>query len=348
MKANDLVFVQPERTDGAPSTRTILVRLTRVNGNELTGVIEKTRHLSPATITFNSSAVVLNVGEDPFPGMVLGHDLRRLYRRTREIEYLGDVHFFTRTSKEQLTSLRKGAKEFASYLKKAGLEFLLDNGTSLEVVSKDYAGKWAGLYKHSRDPDVTPHSIMITLDKSRVESSSINTYSYVLAHEFGHALHFQYLKKDARADAAWIRAYSDTVRPVQVDKATVKAFLDTLLSAGSVQGAKGDMSEEDIPLFRRVLREVASSSKLSVREIDRLLEAEDTKDELNRQAIREAWPRSGVMHHELHPSVTNYALKHYQELFAETFAFFILGKDIPRNLRSLMEKSLDRARALAS
>jgi len=344
---NDLVFVQPEQSQEAPaSNRVLMVRLTRVAGNELTGVVEKTRHLSQSTITFNASAVVLNVGPDPFPGSILGHDLRYLYRRTREVDYLGPVHFFTASTQEQRTSLKTAAKEFARLLKKRGLSFLLEQGTSIEVVSKEYAGKYAGMYRHSKDTDKRPHTIQLTLDKSRIESSSIANYTYVLAHEFGHALHFQFVKGFPKADAAWIRAYSDTVRPVQVDKVKVKSFLDLLLSAGSVSAARSDLPEEDGPLFRRVLKEVSSSAHLSTREIDKLLEADDAEEGLNKQAIVKAWPQSGVMHHELHPSVTEYALKHYQELFAESFAFWLQDRELPKRLSKLMERSVEQARVM--
>lgn len=349
MQANDLVFVQPESSAeaGGAKAKLILIRLTRVSGNELTGVIEKTRHLSPATITFHSNSVVMNVGSDPYPGTVLGHDLRYLYRKTREIGPLGDVYFFTRVGKEDLQALRKGADEFYKLLKKQGLEFLLENGTAIEVVSKDYAGKWAGMYKHSKDTDVRPHTAQFTLEKARVDSSSIASYAYVLAHEFGHALHFQFIKGLAKADAAWIRAYTDTVRPVQIEKAKVKSFLDNLLSAGSVSGARGELPEEDLPLFRRVLKELATSAHITPREVDRLLSAdEDSNGDVNRETLKQAWPSSGLMHHELHPSVTEYALKNYHELFAESFAFHLLGQKLPARIAKLMDKTIEQAKQI--
>lgn len=343
MQPNDLVLVKPPAREDGGKVKPVLIRVSKIvsgSPQRAFGYVEKLLPRQQSTVEFPVTDVVMNLGSDPFPGTVHGYNLHYRYRRTVEIEHLGEVYLFCKVAKEEIKELRSAAEAVFKKLHAKKLNFLLNGDTDFEIVSKEYAGKWAGMYSHSKDPEKHPHRIQVTLDKKRLEESSITTYAYVLAHELGHALHFQYVKRNPKADAAWVRAYTETVTPVQVEKTTIKAFLNTLLSTGSVGGARGEIGEDELPMFRRVLREVQASAGLSARELDLLLSAE------RQDAVEAAWPKSGLMHPEMHPSITQYALKNYKELFAETFAFWLLGKKIPANLLELMEKSATMSRRL--
>lgn len=333
IQPNDLIFVTPTESE-SKSPKLVLVRVTKINADTIIGVMEATRHQSASTIEVPKASVALNVGETPPPGKVYGYDLHHIFTRRRTIDPLGEVAFFTRATKEQVSSLRTAAANVEKRLRKAKLDFILEAPIDYHIVSKERAGKYAGMYHHSKDLSKHNHKIEVTLDDSRRESASINTYEYVLAHEIGHALHFGYLKNSDAADAAWVRAYTRTVRPIAVPTDLVEFMLETLIKSGSVDGARGEIPEDGLPAWKRVLNEVRTSSGLTPKEIDLLLKDNRTK------TVKEAWPRTGLMRNELHPSVTQYALKNYRELFAETFAFRILGKDLPEDLEALITKSV--------
>ena len=105
-----------------------------------------------------------------------------------------------------------------------------------------------------------------------------------------------------------------------------------------MRGASGELPEEWTPHFKRILKEVRASAGLSPRELDKLLEAHKDDD------VKAAWPTSGLMLSEKHPSVTEYALKNYHELFAESFAFSVLGRELPKRITKLMEASFAQLR----
>ncbi len=329
----DLVFVNLP----GKSERNLLIRAASIQGDLLIGSVEEHRHITARTIEVPLSSVILNVGSDPVPGRVYGYDLSYLFRRFRSIPALGEVAFFCKVTKEEVAQLKSAATELHKKLERAKLDFILDDPVVYEVVSKEYAGKWAGMYSRSKKEDM-PHKIQVTLDKSRLETSSISNYEYVLAHEMGHHLHFHYVKAHSPADAAWIRAYQETVRPLEVDTKVVRLFLDQLLHERSVRALLAETEEDLQPQLKRVLREVKSSSGLGPRELDRLLEVHKDDD------LAKCWPKSGLMLSEKHPSVTEYALKNYNELFAESFAFHILGRALPKKLTKLIESSLSLAR----
>lgn len=339
-EVDDLILVQPTEKEGGPK-KPVLLRVTKVMADTLFAVVEETRYRTGVTVEVPVSSVVLNLGQKPPPGKAYGYDLSHIFKFRREVAPFGDFLFFTGVTKSQLENLRSGAAEVAKALRKQKLEFMLDAPIDFHVVSKEFAGKWAGMYHHAKDVSKHNHKIEITLDNSRLESSSINSYAYVLAHELGHALHFGWVKPNSKADAAWVRAYTKTVCPIEIPSSQVKGFLETLLRTGSVEAAKSEISEDEVPVWKRVLTEVRTSSGLTPREINLLLEAERPK------SVRAAWPLTGLMRHELHPSVTQYALKNYRELFAETFAFWLLGRDIPEDLEALMVKSAQYARSQA-
>jgi hypothetical protein len=336
IQTDDLVFVEVPGKSEKP--RALLVRADRVQGDVLRGVVEEHRHLTASHIEVPLSAVMMNVGPDPFPGKVYGYDLSYLFRRYRAVPALGDVAFFCKVTKDEVTQLREAAASLYRRLTKAKLDFVFDDPVSYEVVSKQYAGKWAGMYSRAKK-EGDSHRIQVTLDKSRLETSSIGNYEYVLAHEIGHHVHYQYVKGTSPADAAWIRAYQETVRPLMVDSKLVKTFLEHLLHERSVRSLIAETEADLQPQLKRVLKEVRSSAGLGPRELDRLLEVHKDDD------LQKAWPQSGLMLSEKHPSVTEYALKNYHELFAESFAFYLLGRELPKKLTKLMEHSLSLARS---
>jgi len=327
----DLVFVKREE-EGRPP-KPVLIRVSKVVGRNLIGVMEVERHRNASTVEVPASSVMMNLGSDPLPGHVYGYDLSYIYRRSVEVPYIGDVGLFCKVKKEEYESFCNGVVELRKKLKSVGLAKLLDEQIDYEVVSKSYAGKWAGMYSCAKAEGSVP-KIQITLDTGRLQESSLALYSYVLAHEIGHHVHFKYVKPHSGIDARWVSAYQRTVRPAVVPETEVSELLKKLLQHRSVSGLKSDLEEERLPRLQKVLKEVRSSSGLSTREIDLLLSSDEDEQ------VRSAWLGSGVSLSTKHPSVSEYALKNYKELFAESFAFYVLGHTLPKSVSKLIDASL--------
>jgi len=70
--------------------------------------------------------------------------------------------------------------------------------------------------------------------------------------------------------------------------------------------------------------------------------------EEGREIVKASWKATSIVTSKLSPILTEYALKNYKELLAETFAFYVLKKKFPKELHDLMEKSISFVRKQAS
>jgi hypothetical protein len=304
------------------------------------GRLEHDPHIRPTAVECSLEDVVLDLGKTPKPGSVYGKDLSFLYRKTLDIPHLGDVHLFTSVPREVGQEFVSQAKGLYKTLKEMKLGFLLHSGIVWQVVSRHTAGKYSGMYrsgKTDKDGNVTsPPRITITLDEETLKTSSVDTYAYVLAHELGHALHFQSVKQIPELDAAWLDMYTNTVTPVKIPQSEVVSMRDELITSGATfSGFKSTLEEERTEAFKIIVSEIRRTSRLSLRELDTLTQTESSSDHVKR-----VWPNSSVYMSKLSPLITQYSLKNYHELFAESFAFHVLGKKLPKQLTSLLRRTL--------
>lgn len=338
MKPKDYVIVKE-----GERARPVLVRVTAVKGDTVHGRLEKDPHIKPIPIEVGLDSVLVNLGPNPHPGKVYGHDLSFLFNSTKDMGPYGSMHFFTKVEPEVLDKFKEGAKEVFALLKKSRLDFLLEQDLVWQVVSRQTAGKYGGWFQPAKVNDegvnTSAPRISITLDEETLGSSSIGKYSYVISHELGHYLHNNWLSASRKFDRAWISAFSETVRPKQVSTETMKTLLDNFIASQvSTSAFMSTLEEDDQEAFRHALKEVKRTTHLSSKDLNALAEEESTAE-----VVRKSWPRKGVLTN-LAPVMTEYALKNYYELFAETFAFWLLGRKIPKDLHNLMEQSVSFCR----
>jgi hypothetical protein len=154
-------------------------------------------------------------------------------------------------------------------------------------------------------------------------------------------LHFQHVKSLDGADARWLEMYTNTVTPVKIPQSEVIAMRDSLIESGATLSAfKSTLEEDQLEIFKVIVSEIRRTSRLSPRELDTLTQSDDGAEHIKR-----VWPSSSVYLSKLSPFITQYSLKSYHELFAETFAFYVLGKKLPTQLQKLMEKTLSKVKA---
>ena len=343
-KGDYVIFQSAE----AGSKATILIRVnTTTKDGVVQGRYEKDPHIKPVALECGLDQVILNLGKDPHPGSVYGKDLSFLYRKSVDIDHFGEMHLFTRVPKDVGAQLREQSAWLYKRLKALGLSNILNSGIVWEIVSKQTAGKYAGMYRQgklNKDGELTsPPRILLTLDEETLKASSIDRYSYVLAHELGHAIHFQYIKSIDGLDAKWLDMYTDTVTPVKIPQSTVVEMREDLIKSGSTLSAfKSTLEEEQLEVFKVVLGEIRRTSRLSPRELDTLTQSDEGGEH-----IRRVWPNSSVYLSRLSPLITQYSLKNYHELFAETFAFHVMEKKVPTALQKLLDKTLSQVKTLA-
>jgi hypothetical protein len=333
---NDYVVVQTKSERPKPTYT--LVKVTSFSGSTINGRLEVNPHIKPQTVSFPTSDIVVNLGASPAPGKVYGVDTSNIYRKTLNHPAFGEVHFMCKPTPSEIKKLDSAMKSLHVKLKKNKLLFLIEDGsTTFEVVDHAYS-KYAGMFRMSKNRDRAPSRISVCASANALATIGVDDYEYVLAHELGHALHFHHIKSFPTLDAAWLRAYTNSVTPRIVDRDLTHKLKGLLLSERSVSGSLAMIPEEDMEAAKLCFRWVNTTCGLKAKDLDLLLET--GKD----QTLTELWPSWELVLRELKPKLTLYSTKSYMELFAESFAYWITGKTLPAKLQSLMDKTVAASR----
>lgn len=336
----DYVVIQTTREAGGLN-KPQLLRVTAVDklSGDFSGRLEKDPHLQEIELTATVNDLLVNLGRSPKPGKVYGYDLERLYRGSDD-----DLHFFTQPDPAHLEKFLKGMASGQALLKKKGFGRLIDTVQYVtEVVNKN--GKYAGMYKHSRNPDKNPHRVLLTVGEKTIQNASAASYAYVYLHEFAHAVHFQLLNERNHLNAKWINLFVTSIEARSVKPERSAQLLELVRAhEGSVREllvASDSDTQADIKLVFRWLHETRNLSK------EEITILRTSASDRAKATLEEVWPRITVRSKKLKPLVTEYACKNWRELFAESVSLYLLSKELPKQVLVLVEDSLSQANQLA-
>lgn len=322
---------------GTGKPKTFLFKVGSLDKGIVTGVLEKNCHIQQLrnTIELPTKDIVVNLGADPFPGKVHGQDTSVLYRGRKEHDSFGTINWFYKPEKEVTTSLNAAFNKCYTTLKQNKLDFIVDPLNCIWESLPFNGEKFAGMYIRSNDVEKKPHRFQI-----RPEIMPATDYPYVIYHELGHHLHFEYMT-GKKLNASWIRLYNTSIKVSAIKREKAQELLDGLLgqSENMPSDFKSVLSEEDSLIYKLILKAIGHRHSLSVKELDLLFEAEYYED------IKAIWPTRGISIRELAPIISDYATKNYKETIAEAFAFYMTKKKLPKEVHSLLEKSISYGRA---
>lgn len=296
-------------------------------------VIEKNQHIQGMrhTLTVKLDDVVVNLGTDPHPGKVYGHDVGSVLRKRRDHDKFGSVYWFYRADKQVVVDLNESMDRVYLKLKKKGLQFLL-NDVVFEV-HPYFNGKYAGMFLKSKNEEI-PDRIQI-----KPEIMPASEYDYVWFHELGHRLHLTFCTSK-KLNAVWLKLYLTSIKVEAVKKDKSQQLMDMLLDGEDMpSNFKSGLDEEDALAYKWIIRAIQQVNGLSIKELDTLFEAE------MRDEIKKIWPVRNIPRKELAPILTEYATVNVKECFAEAFALYMTGKKMPEQVVKLLEKSIAYAKA---
>lgn len=333
-KVGDYVL-QQERNPDTNKVLSYLIKVTAVNDDEtVKGVLERNPHINPVHVEVPLASVKLNLGDKPPEGVAYGFNLAQRYRGKKQHDAFGDVHFFTKPSKEEGARLWSAMDKVTSRLSKAGLAGALNLPVVFEVHKPTF--KYPGWFRRSKDPDVHPHQI----GYCSLSEANIN---YVLLHELGHLLDMHILRKHKEHWAKWIMLYCTSIEPLILSIADSKQLRKDLFQAASEeQSLRKWLSSLEVEERRKanlILAWIKKVHSISADELDCLLGSEEE------ERIHDLWPVEVISVKGTVPLVTEYATKNVSELFAEAFALHLIGKELPKSVGKLLEKSLLIAKA---
>lgn len=329
MKVNENDYVICK--DPQNPKRNYMMKVVRVGDEKIGGILEHDRHLKEEKMVSLKTLVVANLGQAPAPGKYAGVDARDIYRKTLNHDAWGKIHFFVKPSKPLRKALARSLDKTAEKLTKIGFEHLFNNVCN-EVRAPH--GKYAGYYKHGGKGK--PNRLALCLKEEHAEQMD-----NVLYHECGHVIRFNYIK-NPRLRAKWLWLFDTSVPTEKVKKfdrmfnSIEKAQPETLKEYAA------QLEDEDHQrTLKTVVRYLRQVHRVSAKDVNVLLEA-GKYDQL-----QELWPTGEIDVSGLAPIVSDYATKNVEELFAESFAFYMTKKKLPKDVLHLLEKSLSYAKDVA-
>jgi hypothetical protein len=256
-----------------------------------------------------------------------------IYRGKKPHDAVGALNFFYKPDQETGQKIIKAFDKIVKIFDQQRLDFLIDSSQAVWEIYPHTGEKYAGMYRRSSKPEKNPHRFMI-----RPESLTPDWYTYVIAHEYGHHLHSEFMTS-RKLNAQWIKLYKSTILVKDVDKKQTTRILNALLDQEAPPSDfKGQLEEDDATAFKWIIKAIRTQHKLSIKELDAYFLAEFFDE------IQEVWP-DAVTTNDLAPLVTEYSTVSYRELLAESFAYYITGRELPKAVLKLLEDSIAFAKA---
>jgi hypothetical protein len=313
-----------------------LFKVTGQDKGIVTGILTKNSHIQTlkSSVEVPIKDVIINLGPEPYPGKVHGCDVTNLYSGKKEHPDFGYLYFMYKIDPEVGTKLFNAFTKAYKVLKQARLDFAIQPETCIWEIMPFHGEKYAGMYTRSKNVEKSPHRYQI-----RPEIMPANDWPYVIYHEVGHHLHKEFAT-GSKLQAAWIQLYNSTIKVSNIKREQSTEMLDALLAQEDrPSDFKGSLSEEDALIYKLILKSIQQNHSISVKELDLLFEA-DYRDD-----IRAVWPTRGISKKDLAPVVSEYALRAWYELFAESVAFRLSGKKLPKEVESLVDRTFSYARS---
>lgn len=293
------------------------------------GVLEHTLHNDePESVNYEPELVLCNLGKDPAPNTYCSVHVRPYVKTVPSNKY-GPVIIRTKLDNKDRKALSDAmAWVYDWYKKHATVAFLPLH----QVFLYPPKGKYAGCYKaRSRGSE--------TFDVMELHPKSFSDpiYNrYLVAHEFAHGLFFRCVPRDIRA--RWMRLYQ---KRLKLSKIKSNRMEELWLTVSSYDGGlsaylKESADDEERLLLKEVIGYFRRNHRMAADDITMLLDN-------NRELLKSLWPSSATLTEE-RPDMGSYAMKSYEEMFAEAMAYHITGKKVPNDILAGIEYTLKKCK----
>lgn len=290
--------------------------------------IEDTLHSDePQTFEYDESTLIANLGKDPEQGTAFGVNVILHYGEVKTD--LGPMHYYRKTDDDEKKAIKIGIKNTVAKLANVGLSKILP---IQRVEVHPPKGKWAGSYQVKFNAGAAD-------DKIKLHPKILNdqTYNaYIFLHEIGHAVWYRLVDEKTRSE--WLEIYNGQTKVSKAKKQQMEDLCTALVSSQqSVKEFSSDVEEEELALLKDALSYLKKHHKMGATDVDVLLNQ-------NSKVLASIWPTSASVSYT-ESLVSEYARTNVQELFAESFAYHLTGKELPKSIKKLLEKTLKKAQA---
>lgn len=289
-----------------------LLQVSSVADGRVFGTLDKDRAYNPQSAEFTNKQIIATLGHNPPQGSVFGIHIEP-FRRTLEHPDWGDVHWFVNMKKDDKLVLREALTRVAKLLKKRGLfHFVAEGNLNTEIYAPK--GKWTGMY-------ICAHRGDVAADKMQLRPKAGIANDYTVAHESGHGVWFRLL--DEKWRARWVRFYNKFCKEVEHDQELIGQLRDDFIKDEiPIKDFRSQLDPDQTALFDLIIDAIKANHRLTTRHLDMLITNGYGEE------FRDLWPES-VEDTDFEIPVSDYGTTKPEELFAEAFAFWLLGRSIP-------------------
>jgi hypothetical protein len=331
IKAGDLVLV----AKSLEKPKFTCAKVEFVDGENLGAVDVENMHIAQLRKGFDTKAEnVIAILDPTHPSY--HNKYPAIFHKALHNADFGSLNWFYPPTDEVRTNLEVAFAKAAVALEARGLDFIVQPQTCVWEIYPYGGEKYAGYYKRNSKPEKNPHRLAIIPEHTDYDNS---WYTYVILHELAHHLHSEFVV-GRQLNAKWIDLYSTSVPARDILKPETDRLLKMMLEQEELPSAfKGQLEEADEEAFKLILKAIKQQHKLGVKELDVLFVAE-----FNDQ-IKALWPET-VVANDLNPLVTTYGCQSYREMFAEAFAYYMTGRELPQEVKELVEESISYAKSV--
>lgn len=294
------------------------------------GTLDANRAYDPQNAQCALKDIIANLGPNPMAGSAYGVNVEPYYRTLQHPQW-GDVHLYARLPKETWAAISAGLTRSYNDLRKAKLDGLIEAG-NLCIEIRPAKGQNRGMYYYRQRGKVASDRMLLRVQ----EMQEPDLYRELINHEMGHALTWRGMTR--KMQSRWIRLYEEFCQFTEHDADDVKRMGARFLkSTTSVKGFRATLEDEDALLFDTCLGQISSDYRLSARDIDLLIEAE------NVELVKQMWPTGQLRYSEFEEALGDYATKNWKEFLAEAFRLRFTRTEFPERIRELINKSIAMA-----
>jgi len=275
------------------------------------------------TLDFEENDVVACLGKNPPVGKDAFGCKLEFYDQTFTDKHWGPIHFFRKIEDEREMKYLKQVlnKAYSVLSEHKASRFLPLTRTDLRMAKGKYAGMYSFNYKRGDKMTLRP-----------VDMKDRKYMLYVIIHEAGHGVWYRCVPSDVKV--IWTDLFHKRVRLHTSTEKQLKAMAKALVSYDDFKSyAKDECDEDDKKVLKEAFAYVKRVHKLNEKQLEALVKTKGGK------AILDYWPKSADVG-LVSPDVTEYSMESVEEFFAESFAYFLTKKSLPKDITKEMEHTL--------
>ena len=298
----------------------IPVKITSVNNNK--GIlITKHQFTDPdkSIIAFEPKNIVANLGQNPRHGKVYNQTIEPVLFFDNS-EHYGNIYYYAPYEEKTKQKIVKRLTVVAKNLKHQGIFPTKD----FDVLIRPNTSKIAGWYKNNKKPNIRDE---LCLCINEVD----NNFYYFAYHEMAHGIWFNNM--DDSQKSMWVKAYQRNTSLTKINDNKIISMREDLVKTGIGEYKRG-LDAEDREILSHILKYIKRTAYLKAKHIDMLIQSGDD--------LLDIWPESSIDIPFQNILISDYANTAVEELFAESFAFFMVPgeKEIPKSINKLLQKTI--------